>query len=324
MDIASTTPDSLTMEDPCIRAEDAQPTVRFEPVVASSSTETTTFEGFPVRARYPPGELRGLVVFFHGSGGSASFLDRIETRAFVEELLAADYGSIATESTQRDEEMRWSASPETPNADVERVTRLVRQTLSERGLAADHPLFLVGMSNGAGFVGTLAEALSVSDLNLRAVMMQQNPWRRDVFEAGAPTVPTFHVSVANESVSDLPRARAQVAQAQAENRGPVVDTVAEEVPLDPRRFLRIPGFTEARANAFFMDLVQRDLIDAAGQRLANVDQLEASFRRTPDGTLSFEELRDVRSQILVTWAMHQMRSDYSEQAVAFFECHRSQ
>ncbi|MEM6958801.1 MAG: hypothetical protein AAF645_24170, partial [Myxococcota bacterium] len=111
---------------------------------------------------------------------------------------------------------------------------------------------------------------------------------------------------------------------QAENRGPVVDTVAEEVPLDPRRFLRIPGFTEARANAFFMDLVQRDLIDAAGQRLANVDQLEASFRRTPDGTLSFEELRDVRSQILVTWAMHQMRSDYSEQAVAFFECHRSQ
>ena len=51
-----------------------------------------------------------MAYFFHGSGGGAGFVDRVETTDVVNRLVAKGYGFVSTASTERTGERRWDAS----------------------------------------------------------------------------------------------------------------------------------------------------------------------------------------------------------------------
>lgn len=326
-------PDDALAEDvprdaftgPCEEAMDLTPSTPFTPIEVPPHEETS-FEGFALRSNVPP-DARALVVLFHGTAGSAAFVEKVETSAFLRATLDAGFGFVATESTQRGPDpadARWDVAPSSSNEDMARVTRLIDATLDSAG--RNLPVFLVGMSNGAVFAGSYAEFLHEEGRPPQAIAMYEAAWPRAVFAAGAPRVPTFHVSVENEVTSDFARTREQLATVASEERAPLVDVLVEEVPLVAERFLRIPSFDEERANALFEHLVALGIVDAAGRRLLRVltevvDDTTALLRADPPEGVSAPELQDVREQLLVTWAMHQMRSDYARQTLAFFECH---
>ncbi|MFK7991693.1 MAG: hypothetical protein AB8I08_37095 [Sandaracinaceae bacterium] len=304
----------------CAAAGEGQPAVTFAPVRPAVPYTQTEFEGFDVVSRVPA-DARGLVLMFHGTGGSADFANKVESVELQERFLAAGYGIAATESTDRMDVRRWDAALSEENVDIARLLRWIDALLTEHGLSPETPLYLVGMSNGAAFVGTFAHYLATETARpIRAVAMYQAGWRRSVFDLGAPVVPTFHVSVENEMVSDLPMARAQVAEAAAAGR-PVVDWLVPEVPLEAARFLRINGVDTEQAGALFDHLVSIGIVDAEGERLVDADEATERLRAEPPAGLTVAEVLDVRSQLLAVWAMHQMRADLAAQNLAFFDCY---
>ena len=67
-------------------------------VTPSVQWQRSSFEGFDVIS-YVPEHPRGMAYFFHGSNGSANFVDRVETTDFINRLVARGYGFASTSST---------------------------------------------------------------------------------------------------------------------------------------------------------------------------------------------------------------------------------
>jgi hypothetical protein len=87
--------------------------------------QRTTFEGFEVIS-HVPAQPRAMVFLFHGSNGSASFADRVETTDVLNRLIAQGYGFVSTSSTERTGDRRWDAGNPSPttNPDLARLSRL--------------------------------------------------------------------------------------------------------------------------------------------------------------------------------------------------------
>lgn len=96
-----------------------------DPVTPAATINSAQFEGFRVYSVIPEDPV-GIVYLFHGRGGSANFALKIETLDQTNILLEHGYGWIATESTQRTDEVRWNVlnASITGNPDLARLTRL--------------------------------------------------------------------------------------------------------------------------------------------------------------------------------------------------------
>ena len=121
--------------------------------------QRSTFEGFQVIS-YVPEHPRGMVYLFHGTGGSASFAERIETTDVLNRLVARGYGFVSTSSTERTGDKRWKVTDPslTTNPDLARLVRLQAHLVATTGLDANTPLVGIGMSNGARFVTLWGQA----------------------------------------------------------------------------------------------------------------------------------------------------------------------
>lgn len=100
---------------------------------------------------YYLGGGKGVVLCFHGSGGSASGWTSGDKKAFVERLAALDYSFICPTSLDRSAK-QWNSTNTSTNADVINVDGI----LNALAIPVSAPLYLVGHSNGGGFVSRYA------------------------------------------------------------------------------------------------------------------------------------------------------------------------
>lgn len=92
------------------------------------------------------GGTKGVVLCFHGAGGSAEGWTKNDKLLLLEHLRSEGYSFVCPTSVDRASK-QWDATNAASNPDVENVDAL----LDELGVAEGTKLFLVGHSNGGGF-----------------------------------------------------------------------------------------------------------------------------------------------------------------------------
>jgi hypothetical protein len=289
-------------------------------VTPSVQFQHSTFEGFPVIS-YVPEHPRGFVYLFHGSGGSASFAERVETVATLNQLIGQGYGFVSTSSTERTGDRRWDVfdGSTTTNPDLARLGRLHAHLVSTTPLEAGTPLAGIGMSNGARFVTLWGEVWKDAGYPVKAIWASMGRIAPPVSAPGALTVPTAFSTAVNDFT--VPPGQVIVNFNDTRNAGtPAELFVSQERKLSASPYLRIPGIDDAEARGIFDALVATGVWNAQGTRVvSNVQEavLRAATADLPDSVAP--QANEVSSQTAVQLAIHQFTSEHTAGVSAFFD-----
>jgi len=291
-------------------------------VVPSVPFSHSQFEGFNVIS-YVPDEPIGIVYVFHGTNGSASFAEKVETVDVLNALVDRGYGFVATESTERTGNRRWNvknASLST-NPDLARLTRLHQHLVATTPVSATTPIMGLGISNGARFVSLFGQSWENAGYPVGAIAMYMGRIAAPVEAAGPLTVPTQFVTAENDFTS--PPGPIIVDYAATQNAGtPAELRVGEEQNLSNLRFLRIPGIDGGEANAIVAALVNAGIWNGTGTRVVSIDAAVAKLATVALPPSTAAARAEIIDQCALILAVHQMRGDFRGPTADFFDQHR--
>ncbi len=263
----------------------------------------------------PPNPV-GVIFVFHGGGGSASgwFGNNVENVSFLRDAVAAGYAVAALDSTDRINK-QWDASTLSDNVDVVRVQGAINYLVGLELITSDTPRFSVGMSNGGGFAPRPAYWLN---FNACAIWCSSGA-PQQVFEV--TTVPTLWNLARNDNLFEHPNflqgAESRLAKLTARS---IAGEIREHPPspVHARRFLRIPGLTEADAQLIFASLNDRGYLDAGGFLLAdpNTSGWQAGLLLPP------RFIAAILDQLVCCYSGHGFFSEYGNKTLQFFGARR--
>ena len=241
----------------------AQPDVS-TPQPPADNVQNTTFEGFQVFYSAPT-PVRGWVVFFHGTGGSASDALDTEQSTLFRMMAGAGWGWVATESADRDPGGQWDEDPDrADNVDMPRVARLVDWLNAEVGSSDATPLIPMGFSQGGSGAATFVD-LYADDRPIVALSSHNSSAGGGVFP-----VPSVWVSAENDDTASPAKMGERYDDQRAGGQEALWIQGQEQVTR-AEMFQRNDNITAEEAPAFFDDLVAVGLIDADGNRVLQGD-----------------------------------------------------
>jgi predicted esterase len=281
--------------------------------------ERSTFEGFPVIS-YVPEQPRGLVFLFHGTGGSASFADRIETTDVLNRLVAQGYGFVSTSSTERTGNRRWdAANPSlTTNPDLARLLRLRAQLVATTPVEPGTPLLGIGMSNGARFVTLWGQSWKNAGHPVKAIWASHGRTAAPFDGPGELTVPTVFSTSENDFT--VPPAAILANFVTARDSGTPADLqISGEQRLSAGRYERIPNVDAGEAQQVVQALIATGVWDTQGARVEPDVQLAVA--RAGEATLPPSvggEAAAIADQTALQLAIHQFTAEHADRVIAFF------
>jgi len=263
--------DTTLVEDPTsastfvnARSKNIALTATYKPAPPWSLTEET-INGVDV-LYYIPQNPAGIIFRFHGSGGSAqSTLSSIESRLFSNDAVAAGYGIIALDSTDR-VTGDWSFLPPPNNPDINNVQAIITN-FTQRGLISPSDALLAqGTSRGGVF-----SSMVVYFLNFRADAI----YIAYGVDAVMPltTVPTIFCVAANDDqdlVGPEGNQRAYTQAMSLQKRGIMASfNMHAASPVYPERFWRLANLTEADSHNIYNALKAGGFLDGRDYLLDN-------------------------------------------------------
>jgi hypothetical protein len=279
----------------------------------------TTFEGFPVIS-YVPEHPRGMVYVFHGSNGSASFAERIETTDVLNRLVARGYGFVSTSSTERTGNKRWNAADAslTTNPDLARLVRLQANLVATTGLDSGTPLVGIGMSNGARFVTLWGQSWKNAGYPVKAIWASHGNPANPYDGPGQLTVPTFFTTSANDFT--VPPGGVFKSFVTASNSGtPSEIQVSQERRLSSLQYERIPGVDADEGRQIVASLIATGVWNSQGDRIEPDIQRAAARAESVELPASVESARnEILNETALQMAVHQFTAEFAEKAIAFF------
>lgn len=267
-----------------------------------------------------PTNPKGVILFFHGAGGSANGWLNVENFRFWQDAVANGYAVVATESVDRTT-ARWNANRlPTANPDVLNVANGL-SVFKQRGLmTSDTPLFSVAMSQGGTFS-------SIATFNSTQPISSVQPFDRrfsaqaiyhasgNLIVMGNTTIPTIYNIGQNDTVVD--NTRSIGSYNNLVSRGIAAEiNINVPAPLYDLRFARIPGVTQTDSTAIFNSLKNGGFLDVNGFLLQSptTSGWQSLFPTTPAGLLS-----NIYDQLQVSYTEHQFHSDFNHRTLSFFE-----
>lgn len=171
-----------------------------------------------------PASPRGLVLSFHGSGGSGDLpFAKPEAQVATRLFHSRGLGVVGLDSSDR-VARQWNPQFSLANPDIVNVQALLAQLRADGAITADTPVFCEGTSNGGGFcsrasalLGLRGQSLMIADGN-EAVLAQARcrrsgrsgattrRWRRAISSARPPAPPASpRAACRRSSTSSSPR-----------------------------------------------------------------------------------------------------------------------
>jgi len=290
-----------------------------QPVSPDETWDSWEFEGFRI-VSFVPEDPVGLVYFFHGSGGSAAFVSRIETTEMINELTSRGYGFVATESTLRTGTRRWAVSDPSlvTNPDLARLTRLHAAMITVTDVTATTPILGIGMSNGARMVTLFGQSFADAGYPVAAIAPYAGRVADPVAAAGGLTVPSFFVINVNDQIVDNAAIITNYEDAVA-NGTPAVLTTKYEEPLRAMRFTRIPAIDESEAQAVRRAFEATGVWDATGDRIVDIEPAIDLLSQVDLPTSVRSERGAIRSQVQALLGLHQFTALYKSPLADFFD-----
>jgi len=251
-----------------------------------------------------PPNPRGVVAVFHGSNQTAGTMRTVEHEELYNELVERDLGYFAVGSIRGD----WDREDPADSVDIDNVVSYLERLLQDTSLTADTPLFSLGFSGGGAFNVTFANGIEAHGWDYRGFSTHNSSrWET------AP-VPSVFVSGANDHADEI-----------RDNHQRQVDTgfdstlyALEEIPLDPLRFTKIADIGEARSRSWFDEAVAFGMVDADGNRLSpiqDVNEVMDDFQDNSTGTGN----PLATAQMRVLWRTHIFAADRACDEAAFFD-----
>jgi hypothetical protein len=226
------------------------------------------------------------------------------------------YAVVLTQSLDRTQEVWNTDVHDTSNPDFRELVN-VRQWLIDNTLVDDDtPIEGIGFSNGGTFVDIFASLAQQSGWDMRTFVVHNAPG----YTSG---IVGMWVSAENDEVVEPGRLEDAVAQCTAMTGVECPHVSGTEIPLDPRRFARMPQYSLEQSQAVFDDLVDLQYVDADGNRLVedltDVDAVMNNYIaktsvRAPDPSLPPTELR-------VVWSTHRFSSQHLDEEVDWLTGH---
>lgn len=129
---------------------------------------------------------KGLLICLHGSGGSArGWILNPQKKAYLERFQKAGYGILCPTSKNRTTK-KWNSKNSGFNEDIKNIESL----LSHRGISLAKKIFLVGHSNGGGFVSRFT-AFSNRASKVKAVHYANSSGIEPILESRLYQAPSF-------------------------------------------------------------------------------------------------------------------------------------
>jgi hypothetical protein len=287
------------------------------PITPKPPPAHTTFEGFEVIS-YIPEHPKGLIYAFHGTGGSADLVTKVDPVDVLNRFVADGYGYVATSSTERTGDKRWLQSDPslTTNPDLARLTRLQQHLIATTGVTSSTPLVGIGMSNGARFVTLWGQTWKDAGYPVKAIWASHGKIAGPI---ATLTVPTIFSTSENDFTS--PPGPLLLDYARTTDAGtPTRLFVSRETPLTAPRFLRIPGIDLNEANEIVANLKKTGVWNSDGVRVVpDIAQAVAqAMTATLPASVVAERLgNDVANEVARVLAVHQFTSEFGADALTF-------
>jgi hypothetical protein len=253
-----------------------------------------------------PDDPRALLFVFHGANGDVASVTQTEWIVLYNQLVPHGVGLVLTVALDQ-ESVQWDLSPGPANPDFQRLSRIRDQLVQTTEVDASTPVLAMGFSHGAGFTPVFASLAVDAGWEVRGMAYHQGG------SLGRVAVPGFFVSAENDEEGGTPDRIGSLAEICSYETGtPCPHRVGHEVPLDPRRFARLPAYGETQSQAIFDELVGMGLVDAAGDRTVDLaattpDEVMDAYIRTsqaPSPSLPPTQLR-------VVWATHRFSGEHA-------------
>ncbi|MBL8554119.1 MAG: hypothetical protein JNL41_07560 [Phenylobacterium sp.] len=280
-------------------------------------------EGRPT-LRYVPKGAKGIVYFFHGSGGSEAFARRTHSQRVLSELIRAGYGYLSAPSLDRTDVRRWNVASIDPaaNPDVAYMLAVHKALIAKGEIAATTPVFTTGMSNGGAFANLFATAARAQGLPVRAVADYMGPFPAAMRQGDPKDLPpTLLILSQNDGLVSAEQT-GRVAERLKAGGADIEVHVNAEKRACAATFTLVPGMSAGQR-----ETLVKTTLPAAG--VADANGVRAIFRDRPAiGREEMAELatklpgaegRAIQEALIVAWAGHQMRSDYAKRQVEFFD-----
>jgi poly(3-hydroxybutyrate) depolymerase len=249
---------------------------------------------------YFPNPHIGVIFMFHGAGGCGyCFLDRPETRLFIEESTAKGYAIVALDSYDRQARVWNLETAPADNPDLQRVAA-VRQNLIARGnMNPTDPVYLVGISSGGFFASLFTQPIQDTlQFPVAAMALYISPGSYSSIMSA--TVPTIFVAGINDTLMAYNLIQTSYGQLLSLD---VATQLISSTPsrLYPERFWRINGLSALDSRAIYDALDNAGFLDGEGYLLNNPN---ASGWQTalPAAYLTYTE--SVGEQLQVAFAEH--------------------
>jgi hypothetical protein len=281
--------------------------------------QRTTFEGFPVIS-YVPEQPRGLVFLFHGTNGSASFADRLETTDVMNRLVAKGFAFVSTSSTERTGNRRWNAADPslTTNPDLARLLRLRAHLVATTPIELGTPLLGVGMSNGARFVSLWGQSWRNAGHPVRAIWASHGRIAAPFDGPRQLTVPV--VLSTSENDFTVPPGGIIANLATVRDSGtPAEFYISRERALTAPPYERVPGIDTSESQQIVQALIATGVWNAQGARVEPNIETAAARAQTANLPASVQgQASHIADQTALQLAVHQFSAEYAEQVIAFF------
>ncbi len=326
-------------------ARDVSLSAASAPVVASLTVGSSVgATSVPKSIRYAiPPNPRGIVMAFHGTGGSSRLIERGEGLALALELVAAGYGVVSFDSEETvagdldgNDKRRWDVSPTVGNVDFANLDLLLG-TLRTRGVISGAlPLYAFGMSNGSSMVvvlGALASqpelAARFPNLRFRAVAGYCAPGSLNAaLTTRTPTAWYVCRNDTNEEVGADGNLRSAQQSAVLAARGIATDLAYNEpAPLYDERFTRAGTLDLPSSRAVVQELRNKGYLDVRSFLNRAPDRIVADvLQQGAAGFPAFARLSgaqqgDAVDALRETYADHQLFADLAKRMIVFFGRH---
>lgn len=279
---------------------------------------------------YFPPKYRGVVWFFHGTGGAVyAWVNAYDNRQLVNRCIADSLAVIMTECEEstkgRDLDQngylgRWFYTPDSVgNVDFANI-RAIRDTFIHRGkMNYSTPQIGVGFSAGG--------AMSL-------IMGLYANWKIGVDYGTGGVTPAAEFSKSPSMICPNRRddhpdvGPASVGEALAHQQQYLARGVCSEVhinepgPLHPQRFRRKPGITAAQSLALYNDLKNNGCLGPNNYLIKSNKVIEGLVKANPQNWpglagLGPQELSFVQDQINVLWSAHHFTPDFDGYTLRF-------
>jgi len=283
-------------------------TYKTAPVIAFTNTVINGSQVY----YYIPATYRGIIVPFHGTGGSAAnwATGQAENMAFCRYAAANGYAVVITESRDRVNK-KWDLSLN-GNIDIANIA-VILSSLQTNGIIANgKPLYGVGMSDGSAFCSliTYLNGYKASALYCYGGIEKVFP---------LTTVPTIW-NMASMDITDDPNRQisAMANYNVLKSRGiACIYHVNQPTPLYASRFTINSAISSDASTSIYNALKNAGLLDAKGFLKTDpaVDSSWQSVIPAPYNTLAIQAIED---QLYVAFAQHKFYKDSNFRTIEFF------